>query len=253
MTRDARGKPEYDSDSPADTDGFREYLTKQKPLAPGVSLLAIEDMDDWQFLRLNPDVLGQPKAQTLATNRVRLATDGSNIAEYLNEIRELNLNAFEGILQSLSYVLPYASDLQPDMTSELERTFYLNLIEGEFKVPGWLLSTGTLRIVSILACLRHPNPPPLLVIEEVENGLDPRTLKLVVEEIRAAIAERKTQVIITTHSPFLLDLLDLSHVIVVDRVNGEPKFTRPDKDELASWSSSFGPGRLYTMGRLTKD
>lgn len=253
MTRDARGKAEYDSDSPADKDGFREFLTKQKPLAPGVSFLAMEDMDDWQFLRLNPDVLGQPKAQTLATNRVRLATDGSNIAEYLNEIRELDLKAFEGILQSLSYVLPYAKDLQPDMTSELERTFYLNLSEGEFKVPGWLLSTGTLRIVSILACLRHPNPPPLLVIEEVENGLDPRTLKLVVEEIRAAIEAQKTQVIITTHSPFLLDLLDLSHVIVVDRVNGEPKFTRPDKDELASWSSSFSPGRLYTMGRLTKD
>ena len=50
-------------------------------------------------------------------------------------------------------------------------------------VPGWLLSTGTLRILALLACLRHPDPPPLLVVEEIENGLDPRTIHLLVEEI----------------------------------------------------------------------
>ncbi len=252
VSRDANGTSAYDANTTVESDEYKEYVHRQK-LAPGDSLFSIEDMVDWQFLRLNPEVLGQPRSQTLAARRVRLATDGSNIAEYLNEIRQLDLGAFEGILRSLSYVLPYATDLQPDMTSELERTFYLNLTEGNFKVPGWLLSSGTLRVVAILACLRHPNPPPLLVIEEIENGLDPRTLNLVVEEIRGAIGAQKTQVVITTHSPFLLDLLDLSHMMVVDRINGEPRFSRPNEKELAVWSKSFSPGRLYTMGRLTKD
>ena len=124
--------------------------------------------------------------------------------------------------------------------------------EQEFEVPGWLLSTGTLRIVAILACLRHPKPPSLLMIEEIENGLDPSTLHLVVEEIRAATVAGTTQVIATTHSPYLLDLLDLSHIVVVERIDGQPTFKRPDEKELASWSKSFSPGRLYTMGRLTK-
>ena len=127
------------------------------------------------------------------------------------------------------------------------------MTEEKFKIPGWLLSTGTLRILAILACLRHPDPPPLLVIEEVENGLDPRTIHLLVEEFRAAIAAKKTQILVTTHSPYLLDLLDLSHLVVVERVDGEPVFARPDKEQLREWSKSFAPGRLYTMGRLTRE
>ena len=156
------------------------------------------------------------------------------------------------MLEAIRFVLPYAADLQPSLTSELERAFYLMLREEEYEVPGWLLSTGTLRIVALLACLRHPKPPPLLVVEEIENGLDPRTLHLVVEELRATIATGKTQVILTTHSPYLLDLLDLSHIVVVERIDGQPKFTRPDETELAEWTQSFSPGRLYTMGRLTR-
>jgi predicted ATPase len=127
------------------------------------------------------------------------------------------------------------------------------MTEEDFKVPGWLLSTGTLRILALLACLRHPDPPPLLVVEEIENGLDPRTIHLLVEEFRAAIDAKKTQIIVTTHSPYLLDLLDLSHIVVVERVDGEPVFHRPDKAQLAEWSKSFAPGRLYTMGRLTRE
>jgi hypothetical protein len=64
-------------------------------------------------------------------------------------------------------------DLQPGLTSEIERTVYLQMSEQNSKVPGWLLSTGALRILAILALLRHPDPPPLLVIEEIvrENRL----------------------------------------------------------------------------------
>ena len=57
---------------------------------------------------------------------------------------------------------------------KLDGRFILNSGNKNFEVPGWLLSTGTLRIVALLACLRHPKPPPLLVVEEIENGLDPR-------------------------------------------------------------------------------
>ncbi len=170
----------------------------------------------------------------------------------MNEIREIDPSAFQGIVEALQYVLPFAQDLHPTLASELQREFFLKLKEAHFEVPGWLLSTGTLRILALVACLRHPEPPPLLVVEEVENGLDPRTLNMLVEEIRAALEIGKTQVILTTHSPYLLDLLDLSHLVVVERVDGQPTFTRPDKAALAQCAKSFSPGRLYTMGRLTR-
>ena len=149
-------------------------------------------------------------------------------------------------------MLPYAADLQPTLTSEVERAFYLKMKEMDYEVPGWLLSTGTLRIVALLACLRHPKPPPVLLVEEIENGLDPRTIHLLVEEIRAAITAGTTQVVLTTHSPYLLDLLDLSQIVVVEREDGQPVFRRPDEDQLSGWSKSFSPGHLYTMNRLTR-
>ncbi len=104
----------------------------------------------WQFLALDPSVMGDPKAQRRSSGPIRLARDGSNIAEYLQSIRDADLAAFNGIVETLQYVLPYVSDLQPTITSELQRTVYLNLKEANFDVPGWLLSTGTLRVLALL-------------------------------------------------------------------------------------------------------
>jgi predicted ATPase len=92
----------------------------------------------------------------------------------------------------------------------------------------------------------------LLVVEEIENGLDPRTMHLLVEEFRASMEAKTTQILVTTHSPYLLDLLDLSHIVVVERIDDEPTFVRPDAQRLENWAESFSPGRLYTMGRLTR-
>src|SRR2546422_6622738 len=158
--------------------------------------------------------MGSPTPQKRTGGPTRLAKDGSNIAEYLMSIRKLDQSAFEGIVETLQYILPYARDLQPTLTSELERTVYLQMTEGDFKVPGWLLSTGTLRIVALLALLRHPKPPPLIVIEEIENGLDPRTLNLLAQELHAATAAG-IQIIATTHSPYFLDSVPLESVILL--------------------------------------
>jgi predicted ATPase len=208
------------------------------------------DVMSWQFLNLAPEAMGMPRAQQRSGGRVLLARDGSNIAEFLLDLRGQDPRALEGIIRTMSYVLPYARDLQPAITSELERKAWLQLTEGEFKVPGWMLSTGTLRVLALLALLRHPQPPPLLVIEEIENGLDPRSIHLLVEEIRTAVQSGRIQVILTTHSPYLLDLLKLEHLVLVARNEaGEPKFHRPANDaNLQEWAKEFAPGRLYTMG-----
>jgi predicted ATPase len=208
---------------------------------------------NWQFLTLNPDTMGIPMPQKRTGDEIQLNKDGSNIAEYLLSIRNLSPSTYDGILKLLQYVLPYAQDLQPVLTSELERAVYLQLTEKENKIPGWLLSTGTLRLVALLALLRHPNPPPVMVIEEIENGLDLRTVCLLVEEIRNAIEDGKTQIIATSHSPYFLDLLSLSQLVLVERGgdHGEPIFTRPaNQQELAAWAERFAPGELYTMGKL---
>jgi len=233
----------------------------ESALEPGLSILAsargghrevAQQVVTWQFLTLQPERMGLPVPQQRTGGGVRLAKDGSNIADYLLDIQRLDADAFEGIVRTMAYVLPYARDLQPMLTSELERKAYLQLAESNFKVPGWMLSTGTLRVLALLAVLRHPEPPPLIVVEEIENGLDPRSIHLLVEEMRTAVLAGLTQVVLTTHSPYLLDLLKLDQLVLVARDgNGEPRFHRPSDDaKLAEWVKEFAPGRLYTMGSL---
>lgn len=240
---------------------FAERNPRSKAYGPARSMLSapLRDFEreaqaiaDWQFLSLAPERMGVPQPQQRTGGGVGLRKDGANIADYLLEIRSLSPEAFEGIVQTMAYVLPYARDLQPAVTSELERKAYLQLAESDFKVPGWMLSTGTLRVLALLAVLRHPNPPPLVVVEEIENGLDPRSIHLLVEEIRTAVLNGITQVVVTTHSPYLLDQLTLEQVVLVTRgESGEPRFTRPaDSKTLRRWSQEFAPGRLYTMGKL---
>jgi ABC-type transport system involved in cytochrome c biogenesis ATPase subunit len=235
------------------------FEPRDRPVPPDLSLFAADPLgrnfvvyvEDWQFVSLSPQAMGEPTPQTRSSKRIRLGKDGANVAEYLQDIRNTDPAAFAGIIEALRTVLPYADDLQPALTSELERTVYLQLAERDFKVPGWLLSTGTLRILALLALLRHPKPPPLIAIEEIENGLDPRTVHLLVEEIRVAVESGRTQVIATSHSPYLLDLVPLSAIIFVERIGDEPRFSRPaDSKEVLEWAKSFAPGQLFTMQRL---
>lgn len=234
------------------------------PYDPGRSLLsttfnaatvqANADVLAWQFLTMTPERMGSPVPQQRTKGAVRLASDGANVADFLLDLRRQDANAFDGIVETMAYVLPYAKDIQPALSSsEIERKAWLQLSEANFKVPGWLLSTGTLRMLALLALLRHPNPPPLIVVEEIENGLDPRSVHLIVEEIRNAVLVGRTQVIVTTHSPYLLDLLTLEHLVVVERdAKGHPQFFRPaDQANLQRWAKKFAPGKLYTMGNLS--
>ncbi len=213
-------------------------------------------VENWQFLSLTPNAMTEPILQKRTYGKIRLDKTGLNIAEYLQSIRDKDLPSFNGIIETLKVVLPYTVDLQPAITSELERKVYLNLSEKNvaIKLPGWLLSTGTLRLICLLAVLRHPEPPSAVIIEEIENGLDPMTVHLIIEELRAFVESGKGQVIMTSHSPYLLDLLSLNHIIVTERnKSGSPQFIRPNSEkELKAWAEKFSPGKLYTMGKLTR-
>ncbi len=205
-------------------------------------------IDKWQFLSMNTFLMGDPFAQKKTAGSITLHKDGRNIAEYLLSIRDKDLNVFTSILETLQYVLPYAKDLQPQITQELEKMVYLQLSEQDFKLPGWMLSTGTLKILALLAVFRHPEPSPLIVIEELENGLDPRTIHLVITEIRNYIDNKKGQVLITSHSPYLLDQLHISQIVFVERKDEKVSLSRPaDDEEVLEWSKKFAPGQLYTQ------
>jgi predicted ATPase len=90
------------------------------------------------------------------------------------------------------------------------------------------------------------------VIEEIENGLDPWTLRFVFDALRDAASEG-TQIILTTHSPYLLDHVDPDQVIHVTREHGDTEYHRlADYAEAVKYRGVVAPGALYISRYLSR-
>lgn len=216
------------------------------------------DFRRWLFISLNPHDIGQPRRRPESAGDEPLQKTGANLADILKSFLDRDAEGFNAMIEALQHIVPYAANVRPEITQDMvERRSLIQLTERFGKernvtLPGWVLSGGTLRLLALLAALRHPDGPSVLFIEELENGLDPRAIGFVVEEIRAAVESGEKQVILTTHSPYLLDKLALEHVVAVERPDGGPPvFRRPaEEKELREWSAKFAPGSLYSMGLL---
>ena len=71
------------------------------------------------------------------------------------------------------------------------------------------MSDGTLKIFAYSLMLEDPEPPPLICIEEPENGLYHKLLGSLAEEFRNHAAGKKNapQMFVTTHQPYFVDSL----------------------------------------------
>jgi predicted ATPase len=127
----------------------------------------------------------------------------------------------------------------------------LYLIEtGGREIPATRLSDGTLRYLCLLTILLHPEPPPLIALEEPELGLHPDVIPHIGELLMRA--SQHTQLVVTTHSRVLVDALsaDPSSVIVCEKTDANSRFQRLDPDDLALWLDKYSLGELWSMGEL---
>lgn len=117
-------------------------------------------------------------------------------------------------------------------------------------VPATRLSDGTLRYLCLLTLLCHPNPPPLLCIEEPELGLHPDILPTVAELL--IDASQRTQLIVTTHSDDLVSALTETpeSVVVCQRDEAGTYLDRLDSEKLKEWLEKYTLGDLRAMGEI---
>jgi predicted ATPase len=117
-------------------------------------------------------------------------------------------------------------------------------------VPATRLSDGTLRFLSLLTILCHPEPPPVVCIEEPELGLHPDIIPLVAELL--VEASSRTQLFVTTHSDALVDALN-DHpeaFVVCERREQGTELRRLQPDQLREWLENYRLGELWQMGEI---
>lgn len=113
------------------------------------------------------------------------------------------------------------------------------------------LSDGTLRFLLLIAILANPEPGDLIAIDEPETGLHPNMLPIIAELAREAAG--RTQVILTTHSPQLLDAFtgeEPPTTTVAEWVDGETKLSVLDAEELRRWLQHYSLGAMFRSGEL---
>jgi len=121
---------------------------------------------------------------------------------------------------------------------------------GGEQISAYRLSDGTLRYLSLLAILCHPEPPQLICIEEPELGLHPDILPTIAELLKEA--SRRTQLIVTTHSDALVSALSdvPESVIVCESGKSGTSLRRLNEQQLATWLEEYSLGDVWRMGEI---
>ncbi len=117
-------------------------------------------------------------------------------------------------------------------------------------IPGFRLSDGMLRFLCLLTILYHPDPPPLVAIEEPDLGLHPDAVSLLGEALLDA--SQRTQLVVTTHSSTLISALSETPeaVVVTERDGGGTSFRRLEAAALSAWLDRYQLGEIWQMGEL---
>jgi predicted ATPase len=135
----------------------------------------------------------------------RLSQSGDNLPNVIQYLQEQHPERLAQIFRRLGERIPNLERLEPEPLAD--GRLLLRLKDRSFDEPilGRYTSDGTLKLLAYLTVLHDPEPPSIVGIEEPENQLHPRLLPVLADEAREAAA--RSQMLVTTHSPFFADAL----------------------------------------------
>jgi hypothetical protein len=167
-----------------------------KPFTPLVRTLS-----EIRAYTIEPAELRGTQASDSGTS---LLPHGENAASVLREIQRNSPADLEQIQEFLAASLPYEIQAQtvqygPQLSLEFRQTWQ----RGSLDLSASQVSDGTLRLLGLLLVVFQSPPPSVILVEEPELSLHPGNLGLVLDLIK--VASHRSQVIVTTHSPELLD------------------------------------------------
>lgn len=203
-------------------------------------------IEGWQFLTVDMKGIREPRRDERA---LRLSDDATNLANVLRTLQ--GSETYRIILENLRSLLDYVKE----MTTDLDRGRVLLLLhEKTFRDPieALALSDGTLRLLAILTALETMSTHGLLCIEEPEHGLHPLLFGPFLDLVRERCPQGSSrQVLLTTHSPDLVDAAEPSEIVPVERDSeGATALVPLDPQQLEKWLKSFRLGELWRMRQI---
>lgn len=202
--------------------------------------------------------LGQPVG---ASNLTELSRDGRNLAGAITHLHDQDEDAYNQLRLEFQRWIPEYDGIGFDTDQSGTRSLALRQKTTRQRIPASQLSEGTLLALALLTIIYQSKAPILIGLEEPDRGLHPRLLR----ELRDAlyrlsfpsdfgIKRNSVQVVVTTHSPFFLDLFKdhPEQVIIADKsAGGTSTFKNlSDDKELRELIGDAPLGEVWYSGIL---
>jgi len=211
-----------------------------------------------RFYNLVPPLMRRLNPSTAAQF---LTEYGDNLSSWLMTLQTRHQAVFSRFRSVSCDVLPNLQDVFTFPTQQ--STVFVSSQEKHLlrPIPLSQMSDGELVFLAWISLILSPPElgAGLYCIEEPENHLHPRLVDALFEllrQVRAELAQTPTdraQLIVTTHSPYVIDKCDIAEIVVVQKQHGQSRCTRPsDRGELKELlkDKSISLGELYFSGAL---
>jgi predicted ATPase len=166
------------------------------------------------FYNIYPNIIRSPKEPG---SEYPLDSHGRNVASVLRKMQREKSPWLEDIKEVLARVVSDISDFQVVPVGGFLTLKFKH--KSKDTKPHYFEasqeSDGTLRILGILAALFQEPAPVLLAIEEPEITVHPGVLGILADLIKEA-SEKRSQVLVTTHSPDLISRFDADDLRIVE-------------------------------------
>lgn len=174
-----------------------------------------------------------------------LAFDAANLAAFLYSIRQTQ--EYRIIVDTIRRIAPFFEDFFLAPQKENDRYIKLQWRQKGMDniFDAYSLSDGTLRFICLATLLLQPEStlPSTILLDEPELGLHPDAIKILGAMIK--MVAQKTQVIIATQSPELINEFSWQDIIVVEQIENESKFKRLDEQEIKLWLEDYKMGDIW--------
>lgn len=253
--------------SPSSAPDAEGHVIGIQPLSSGLSTLrrlsvaggevrvVADHLASMRFFEVSVDAARQPSR--VVEKDSALEPNAANLAAFLRWLRDRHPDAWDGLVQDAIAVLPQLQNIDFEYPSGAAREVVVVLQERGLRRPTQLAdaSYGTIRLLGLLALLYDPSPPALTCVEEIDHGLHPQALELLVARLREA--SDRTQFLIATHSPALADRLRPDELIVCERredgSSAIPALTTSEIEGIVAESEGLPLGDLWFSGALGGD
>jgi predicted ATPase len=214
---------------------------------------AFDALSSMRFYRFNPDAMREPQVPDDGT---MLRENGSNITSVWRRLQTVDPTALDRLTRFFAVIVPETRRIRPvefgpTETLSFEQT---GADDRELQFYASSMSDGTLRALGALVASRQGKgaaTPAIVGIEEPETALHPGAVAALMDALHEASAT--TQIIVTSHSPDLLDHVDIDTdaLLLTDLRDGATTIAAVDgASREAIRRNLYSPGELLRMDQL---